>query len=190
MRLRANLQCALRGIVTVGRLPTVVAGLVGAAVLYVACGTDSSPTEVPTRASLTVTLQGRGRVTSDPAGIDLTHAGGTATATFARGTSVTLTGQPDHRWELGSWSGACNSESTTCVVSMQGDRAVVVDFTELPPVDTIVSLDLIADTIEVGATRIYPAHVETSDGVVLSSAAVSWRRLRRAARSSHSGPLT
>lgn len=58
---------------------------------------------------------GSGTVTSSPAGID---CGGTCSASFDSGASVTLTAAADSGSLFTGWSGACSGASDTCVVTM------------------------------------------------------------------------
>jgi uncharacterized repeat protein (TIGR02543 family) len=69
---------------------------------------------------------GTGRVTSDPAGIDLTT--GATTATFASGTVVTLTATADDGSVFAGWGGACAGTSATCEVTMNAARSVTATF--------------------------------------------------------------
>jgi hypothetical protein len=48
-------------------------------------------------------------------------------ATFANGTTVTLTATPAGRSRFAGWSGDCTGKST-CVLSMTGDHAVTAAF--------------------------------------------------------------
>ncbi|MFO7545575.1 MAG: InlB B-repeat-containing protein [Trueperaceae bacterium] len=68
---------------------------------------------------------GSGTVTSTPGGIDCT--GGTCTADFVEGQSVTLSAQANLGSNFTGWGGAC-SGTTTCQVVMSGDRTVNATF--------------------------------------------------------------
>ena len=74
--------------------------------------------------ALTVTKVGAGTVTSAPAGID---CGATCTASYASGTSVTLTATPAAGSAFSGWSGAC-SGTGSCQVTMSAARAVTATF--------------------------------------------------------------
>ena len=75
-------------------------------------GTSINVVQPQVRVSLAGT--GAGTVTSSPAGI---NCGGTCTATFAPGTSVTLTATPGAASAFAGWSGtACSGTSTTCTL--------------------------------------------------------------------------
>jgi endoglucanase len=73
---------------------------------------------------VTKTGQGGGRVTSSPAGID---CGGTCVATFANGTTVTLTAAPNRRSRFAGWSGDC-SGTGPCVLAMTANHSVTARF--------------------------------------------------------------
>jgi len=77
--------------------------------------------------NLNVTLAGlqAGSVTSSPSGID---CGSTCSATFATGTSVTLTATPSDGSQFTGWSGAC-SGSGACTVLQGGTATVTATFT-------------------------------------------------------------
>jgi endoglucanase len=67
---------------------------------------------------------GTGTVTSSPAGI---NCGSTCVATFANGTTVTLTARRNGRNRFVGWSGDC-SGTANCVLSMTTDHAVTATF--------------------------------------------------------------
>jgi hypothetical protein len=68
---------------------------------------------------------GTGTVTSSPAGID---CGSTCTATYANGTTVTLTASAGVKSRFGGWSGDCTGRSA-CVLTMNADHSVTATFT-------------------------------------------------------------
>ena len=79
---------------------------------------------------LSVSQVGSGSVTSNPSGISLGAAGST-NASFANGTSVTLTETPSSGWSFTGWSGACTGSAATCTVSMSQARSVTATFTQV-----------------------------------------------------------
>src|SRR5207247_2272940 len=81
--------------------------------------------------TLTVTKagSGSGTVTSSPAGI---NCGATCSASFASGTSVTLTATPASGSVFGSWSGAGCSGTGSCVVTMNAAQSVTATFLPNP----------------------------------------------------------
>ena len=81
--------------------------------------------------ALTVTKSGSGTgsVTSAPSGID---CGTDCTETYSRGTTVTLTANPDTGSVFGGWSGECRGTDSECAVTVNGDTTVTATF-YLPP---------------------------------------------------------
>ncbi|MGD0283069.1 MAG: C10 family peptidase [Dissulfurispiraceae bacterium] len=84
--------------------------------------------------SLTVTLSGTGTgtVTSTPGGIS---CGSTCSASYSRGTSVTLTSAPTSGSTFTSWSGCDSTSGTTCTVAMTSPRSVTATFTTIQVVE-------------------------------------------------------
>ena len=66
-----------------------------------------------------------GTVSSNPGGID---CGATCTASFARGTMVTLTAMPDADAEFAGWTGACVGNATTFTVTLDAATTVTATF--------------------------------------------------------------
>lgn len=89
--------------------------------------TQNSTTNVTTSYSLNVAVSGSGTITSSPAGIS---CGATCSATYASGTSVTLTAAAASGYSFAGWSGVCTGTSTSCVVSMTAARSVAATFTQ------------------------------------------------------------
>jgi|HubBroStandDraft_6_1064221.scaffolds.fasta_scaffold12245_2 DNA-binding beta-propeller fold protein YncE len=75
--------------------------------------------------SVTLAGNGSGTVTSNPPGID---CGGSCSASFAPGTSVTLTVAPMPTSNFTGWGGAC-SGTGTCIVTINADVSVTANFT-------------------------------------------------------------
>lgn len=67
---------------------------------------------------------GTGTVTSSPAGI---NCGSTCVASYASGTTVTLTASAGSKSRFTGWSGDCSGRST-CVLTMNVDHAVTATF--------------------------------------------------------------
>jgi len=67
---------------------------------------------------VTLTTQGRGSVTLEPSG-----------GSYRPGTVVVLTVNPEAKWGLDGWTGAC-SGTDACVITMDGDLAVTAKFVE------------------------------------------------------------
>jgi hypothetical protein len=78
---------------------------------------------------LTVTLEGGGRVTSRPAGID---CGDRCDAAFAEGSTVELLQEADEGSVFTGWGGAC-SGTEGCRVTMTQDRTVAAGFEPTEP---------------------------------------------------------
>jgi len=74
--------------------------------------------------TLQVSLAGAGSVESSPAGID---CGVSCAATFALGTSVTLTPTADAAWVFAGWTGACTGAGA-CVMTMDAAKTVTATF--------------------------------------------------------------
>ena len=70
---------------------------------------------------------GRGKVTSDPAGID---CGSDCDAGFLKGTTVTFTATPESGSKLASWGGACEGTPAdeACEVTADGEMTVTATF--------------------------------------------------------------
>ena len=82
-----------------------------------------------TTRNLSVT-SAHGQVTSSPSGI---NCGGTCSANFLDGTSVSLTATPDAGFSFGGWSGDCAGQGATCTVTMGGARAATANFASATP---------------------------------------------------------
>ena len=97
------------------------------------------PPQPPPDRLLTVTKAGTGSgtATSAPAGID---CGATCSASFADGTSVTLTAVAAAGSSFSGWSGAC-SGTGTCVVTMDAAKSVTATFDTVPVVEGPGSVD-------------------------------------------------
>ena len=78
-------------------------------------------------AGLQVSVNGNGRVTSEPGGI---NCGSDCTQNYALGTAVTLSATPDPGYQFSNWTGDCSS--TNCNLTMSQDRQVTAVFTALP----------------------------------------------------------
>ena len=77
--------------------------------------------------TLTVSVNGGGRVTSSPSGVSCP---GTCSVQFSYGTVVTLTAAASSGYVFTGWSGAC-SGTGSCMVSMYGPVNVTATFTAL-----------------------------------------------------------
>jgi hypothetical protein len=142
---------------------------------------------------LTVTNAGAGTgtVTSSPAGIS---CGSTCVATFADGTTVTLTAKATGRNRFGGWSGDCTG-TATCVVTMTADHAVTATFDRKGAAPTSVCLvpRVVGMSLAKARSRIRRAHCRlgsisrmssrrAAKGRVLRQAVKPGRKLRAGAR--------
>lgn len=113
-----------------------------------ACGAPPAPTPVPSGSTgptvspppppppppapeihrLTVTVDGSGRVTSDPAGLDCPQV---CAADFAAGTTVRLKPTAAENWMFGGFAGSCSGDS--CAPTLSADLSVGARFTPIPP---------------------------------------------------------
>lgn len=77
---------------------------------------------------------GSGTVAVSPGGINCTS---TCSATYAFGTSVTLTATPSTGSTFTGWSGACSGTATTCTVTTDDDTSVTATFIVTPETLTV-----------------------------------------------------
>src|SRR5439155_12990259 len=89
--------------------------------------TGSTTLTVLNRLTLAVVRQGTGRgtVTSNPAGI---NCGATCSASYDRGTMVTLTATAAAGSTFEGWSGAGCSATVTCTVTLTANTTIVARF--------------------------------------------------------------
>jgi hypothetical protein len=115
-RLRSAL--AVAGVVVAGAAATATAGNAPDAVRPV-----SEPASAErAAATLTIGLEGRGSVTSAPAGISCSDANrNQCSGSFADGTAVTLTATPTQDWAFWGWTGACSGPQNRCTLSLRSD---------------------------------------------------------------------
>jgi len=84
---------------------------------------------------LTVTVNGSGRVTSSPSGIDCESD---CTESYSSNTSVSLTATPDQGFVLDHWEGACNgnrnctitlneAKNITAIFAVEGQQSVLIE---------------------------------------------------------------
>jgi endoglucanase len=79
----------------------------------------------PARQRLSLALNGSGRVTSKPAGLDCRRD---CQREFAYGTSVRLTPAADRGWRFLGWRGACAGAKAACTLSMTQARSTTAVF--------------------------------------------------------------
>jgi hypothetical protein len=78
---------------------------------------------------------GGGAVSSSPAGIDCGATTTTCTATFAAGSTVTLTAEPDSASVFAGWSGRCTGGAATCAFPVSSPIDVVAAFQSVVSVE-------------------------------------------------------
>jgi Divergent InlB B-repeat domain len=91
------------------------------------------PPPPPSSFLLAVTVQGTGTVASTPAGISCP---GTCTASFAAGTSLTLSASAGTGSAFSSWAGACPTGGATCTIALSSDSAATATFANTTPSPT------------------------------------------------------
>ncbi len=75
--------------------------------------------------AISISGTGDGTVTSSPAGI---NCGSTCSASFATGTSVTLTATASDNATFAGWSSDCTGTTSTCTVTMSAAKSVMATF--------------------------------------------------------------
>lgn len=84
--------------------------------------------------NLSVTVNGQGRVTSSPAGID---CGSACSADFLTNDEVVLTATPEPGWRFEGWTEACDGTDPNCILTMNVDRTVQARFVAEPTVHRV-----------------------------------------------------
>lgn len=113
--------------------------------------------------AVTMTGTGGGSINSVPSGIACT--GGTCSALFDLNSPVTLTAFPDSASTFGKWEGTCSGSSTTCTVTMGGDKQTSVRFDAAPPA--------MAETIPY--QKLQDAFDEVASGGTIRALAIEFR---------------
>lgn len=133
---------------------------------------------------------GTGTVTSSPAGI---NCGGACVATFANGTTVSLTERPGARSRFVGWSGDCSGRSA-CVLSMTSNHSVKATFSKaaLTPPSCVVP-NLVGKSLAKARATIAKAHCKAGsitrrnsnarkNGKVVGQSPAAGKRLRNGAK--------
>jgi hypothetical protein len=82
-----------------------------------------------TAVKLTVTVTGKGTVTSSPKGMSCPKA---CAKTFAKGKTVKLMTKPASGWAFTRWTGACAKAKQTCAVKLTADKKAGAVFNAKP----------------------------------------------------------
>ena len=108
---------------------------------------------------------GTGTVTSSPAGI---ACGSACVATYADGTSVTLTAGAGRSSRFNGWSGDCSGRST-CVLSMTANHSVRASFGKLATPPACVVPKLVGKSLATAAGALVRAHCRVGKVARVSS---------------------
>lgn len=162
-----------------GRTGQVTSVGVGTSVITATSGGRSATatvtvTEAPRALSVSITGTGAGRVTSTPAGIDCVNGPTSGcNATFAFGTTVTLSATATAGSAFDGWTGVCTG-TTTCAVTADASKSVQATFRLLPvPVATVVVAPSPL-TLAPGASAQLSATTRDAAGSTLTGRAVTW----------------
>jgi hypothetical protein len=118
----------------------------------------------PGTMGLTVTVEGTGRIVSQPAGIDCP---GTCSARFEAGTHVTLASTPAEGWHFDGWRGAC-SGAGACAVIVAADASVTSSLSLVDPRwDPAVGAADCVDAWGTGGDKLSPCDTTKDDYVVV-----------------------
>jgi len=105
-----------------------------------------------TNYTLTVSTSGSGTVMSSPAGID---CGATCSASYASGTSVTLTAAAASGYSFSGWGGDCSGTGTSCTVSVTAARSVTAAFSATTSNSAILTWTPPATATNLSGYRLY-----------------------------------
>ena len=121
--------------------------------------------EVRRTLQVTRSGSGTGTVTSDPSGID---CGGSCSAQFVNGITVTLSASVGSNSEFTGWSGDCSGSGTSTTVSMTQDRSCTATF-DLEPQVSVSPSSLSFGSVEAGScSSTQPFSVTNAGGGSLS----------------------
>lgn len=162
-----------------GTQATIIAVAPGTSTITATSGSVSSQATVtvvlPTHAvTVSFTGTGRGRITSVPGGIDCANGATTGcTASYAQGTSVTLTATAQSGSAFDGWQGAC-SGTGTCVFTADAARAVQAGFRELPKPVATVAVTPDSVVMSPNGTAQLVATTRAADGSTLTGRTITW----------------
>ena len=86
-----------------------------------------TPNSVVSNYTLSFAAIGAGTVASSPNGI---NCGSSCSASYASGTTVTLSASAASGYSFAGWGGACTGSGASCTVSMTGARSVTALFSQ------------------------------------------------------------
>jgi uncharacterized repeat protein (TIGR01451 family) len=114
---------------------------------------------------LTVAIgAGQGTLTTDSGGVNCTDAGGTCSASYDNGTSVTLTAAGRNGEQFTGWSGDCSGASTSCQVTMSQARNVTASFATPPAAPDLVLTKTHVGDFTQGGTGSYTVTASNAGG--------------------------
>ena len=100
--------------------------------------------------AVTVSGNGKGTVTSNPAGLSCNS--GTCNASFNTGSTITLTAIPEASSVFGGWSGTACSGTGDCTVTMDTDKGIGALFNPAPKVRILRDTSLFDSLFNAGTT--------------------------------------
>ena len=112
----------------------------------------------PGEKTLLVEVNGNGRVTSNPTGIDCRP---TCATTFAQDTNVQLSAKPDSGWSFAGWGGNC-SGTASCTITMNGSKNVTATFTPDVTAEGLYPVSSTCDDINAGQNCTVSIHLVNS----------------------------
>jgi uncharacterized repeat protein (TIGR02543 family) len=168
LRLNHAARCALTSLLLcVSLLITGCGGGGDSGISTASSSSTPAPSPTPSSYTLIVSETGSGTVASSPSGI---NCGTSCSASYASGTSVTLTVTAATGYTFSGWSGACAGTSPTCSVSMTIARSVTATFNQNSASNAtyIISWDLVTDPNVTGYKLYYATAPFSSSTPVLS----------------------
>ncbi len=129
----------------------------GVGLLNAEAAVRAASNQAITRLPLSVTRAGigSGRITSSPSGID---CGARCSASFSKGTSVTLTAAASSGSTFTGWSGACSGTASTCTLAADQAHAALAHF-KVPVTGLSRGQSVTALSAQGGQARMYSLHV-------------------------------
>ena len=108
------------------------ARIIAALAVMIALGWSATASAGTSKASVTVTKTGSGKVVSDPKGLKCGASTNPCTASFGVGKTVKLTASAADGWAFAGWGGDCAAATgRTCKLKVSGPRSATVTFVKL-----------------------------------------------------------